>query len=157
MDTIKKQLELLFALALFLPVVFDAIFEKAELSAGNVTLTWGIVIAFLILNYLLLNIDYFNLRNRFQEVFTKSLLLLTIFSFVPVLLMTGMDKDGIIYFPWTTILYGSLVFLYISPLLIFIELALYPLFFDAYVGWKEDVKTGTYKKLWNLLLKRFER
>ncbi len=154
MKKIVDTLEFLIALSVFLPVTFEAIFQKSELLVGDITLTWGIVVGLLILCYLVLCLDYFYIRNKYQEILTKTILYLCIFSFVPFLFIAGLDKDGIVYFPWTFVMVGSLFILLFGPLILLIELLLCPIFFDVYCGHKEKVKIGTYRRMIDNLLRK---
>ncbi len=150
MDFIKKPLEFLLAIALFIPVTFEAIFAKAELKAGDIVLTWGIVIAFLISSYLVIHINYFHVRFTLQEKFTKGIIFLAIFSFVPTLIIAG-GTDNVVYFPWTWVMAGSLGGMYLLPAILLIELVMIPIVYDAYQECKETMSLKVSQKLFKKL------
>ncbi len=117
MERAKRLLEFLLALALFLPVTFQAIFRENVDGFGDITLRWGISVATIIFSLLL--VEFFSSRiPRVVKRFVIGLSVTNIFSYIIVLTILGTKNDGaldvILILPYQI----ALVSLYLLPLFI---------------------------------------
>lgn len=119
MKIIRRRLECVLVLSLFLPVVFDAMFKNNVLSREDTILGWGLVVAFIILNFFMFELEPQKISNRIRKLI-DIILLTNIFAFVPVLVIVAIYKgDGVVEFPVTLILYASQIAIMCLPFILF--------------------------------------
>lgn len=124
---LRSRLQFVIVLALFFPVVLESMYKAAGTDnvSATIILQWGLLVAFLILSYLLLE----TIKERLQIKFVKlldRLLLVQIAVFIPVLYVfaEGATKDHVSLLhivPFTMAMHGMLWI----PVILFLMLFLY--------------------------------
>lgn len=123
METVKRRLQFLVVLVLFLPVIFDAL----GLSSKSTT-DWSIVLPFYIATFLFFELFSKHLWHR-AVLLVNGIILVNIFAFIPLLYLIVKYRDAeslnsFVEFSISTLI----VLLYVLPALLLIILSLNFLF-----------------------------
>lgn len=124
MAELKKRLEFIITLALFFPVVLDAIYKATpdESKSGSIILLWGIVIAVLILNYLFVELRKGKMLDWVIK-YADRLLVLEVVTFIPVLFVLAATQRELVSFPYVlSLVIGtiSIIFIPVGVLVLFV-------------------------------------
>lgn len=128
-ETLRHKFQFLTVIALFFPVTMEAAYaaiEKAK-DAYNITLSWGAVIAVLIVSYVLLE----HLKNRmpkFLARYTDIFITFSLLSYVPVLFVLAMHGEPTVSYVYAFALWVGIVGTMLLPVVIFLALSGYAIY-----------------------------
>jgi len=120
-EKLKKNIQFLIVLVLFFPTMISAVFESADIiRLNNSILSWGMVVMFCILIFLLVEIWGHRIRKQIAKQIDLAILI-EIFFFTPILYFliafkgaSSMRFIDVILFEYL------LIALYLLPIIIFL-------------------------------------
>ncbi len=122
MKVLKDRLQFVITLALFFPVVLDSLLGLGSnpSNSNETVLKWGVVIAALIFDYLVIEIKEFEINKKLEVILDK-LLLIEIFMFALIsFIFAALFQNGSISTFYKWLLEGSLIGVVIIPIIILI-------------------------------------
>lgn len=128
MNNLESKFQFLITLALFLPVIMEAVFDQK--NANPTILQWGIVIAMLIVNYLYIS----SFKHEFPKKMLKFITITTDFNILSyaLFILTTAYQVNHLYLITNIVLLISFYAVMFLPLLILVSL---PLHFFWRKGW----------------------
>ncbi len=147
-ESIRYKFQFLAAITLFFPVTLQAVFTAFEqVQVDYKIMSWGMVVAFLVMNYLLIEFLKDKMRPYFADV-VRTIICLSILSYVPVFVVLSGPFEPLIPISYGILFMLGFVGTMVLPVLLFLILSIYAVMF--LIGLIE-------KKLNNLFLKFSER